>query len=96
VDIQKWIAKRDMPGSVSNLAKRMAENGTHFGTLESTLRQLYTLEVVIANGGDQKKAAGVLGVTRHTVRRVLREAGIGCADIRAAVKQLSEAKCQVS
>lgn len=88
MQIEAWLQDRNTTGTVADLAKRMVGAGKRYAGLESRLRQCYVLEALMRHGGDQTRTADALGVTRHTIRRIVRSLGVRSADLRALAKEI--------
>jgi len=85
---ERWLQDRMTHGTVAALARQMVATGRNYERLEQRLRQFYVLEAVIRNSGDQRRTATELGMSRHSVMRILRDLGLKCADVRALAKQI--------
>jgi DNA-binding NtrC family response regulator len=84
MQISDWVKKRKQRGTLADIARRIVENDRPYKEAEWSLRQMHTLEALIANGCDQQKAADALGISRATICRII--SPLGMSDVRRAAK----------
>lgn len=74
------------------MARQMLRTGRKYEEMEKGLRQLFMLEALLENGGDQIRTATALGVSYQTVRRIVRSLGLKATQLRELARQIGEGK----
>jgi len=65
----------------------MHSSGVRFDEAVREFKKQYLREVLIANRGNQCKAADELGMHRNTLSRAMSELGLSLAEVRAGLKR---------
>jgi Fis family transcriptional regulator, factor for inversion stimulation protein len=65
----------------------MHSSGIHYDDAVREFKKQYLREVLVANRGNQCKAADELGVHRNTLSRTMAELGLSLAEVRAGLKR---------
>jgi hypothetical protein len=94
MDINAWLEARSTAGTVAELARRVVS--CNYADVDRDLRQLRTLEVLLANDGNHAAAAKDLGVHRHTIQRALRDLNLTSGQVREIAKQIKGAENHAS
>lgn len=90
MDIKQWLSKRNDRTSLAWMARQLWMSGHKYSELEIRLRQEYIVEALIANGGNQRKTAQILGIHYNTVYRAVRMIGISITDVQEMAKAAKE------
>lgn len=81
---------RSTTGTLADVARRILASDRTYKETERHLRGLYVLEVLVKNGGNQCKAAESIGISRGTVRRILRSLGMSGVGVQRIAKFIQE------
>jgi DNA-binding NtrC family response regulator len=65
----------------------MHSSGLRYEDAVREFKKQYLREVLVANRGNQCKAAEELGIHRNTLSRTMAELGLSLAEVRAIVKR---------
>jgi DNA-binding NtrC family response regulator len=65
----------------------MHSSGIRYDDAVREFKKQYLREVLVANRGNQCKAADELGVHRNTLSRTMAELGLSLAEVRAGLKR---------
>ena len=65
----------------------MHSSGVRYDEAVREFKKQYLREVLIANRGNQCKAADELGMHRNTLSRTMAELGLSLAEVRAGLKR---------
>jgi len=69
------------------LVTQMHSSGVRYEEAVREFKKQYLREVLLANRGNQCKAAEELGMHRNTLSRTMAELGLSLAEVRATVKR---------
>jgi Fis family transcriptional regulator len=69
------------------LVTQMHSTGIRYEDAVRDFKRQYLREVLVANRGNQCKAAEELGMHRNTLSRAMAELGLGLAEVRAGLKR---------
>lgn len=69
------------------LVTQMHSSGLRYEDAVREFKKQYLREVLVANRGNQCKAAEELGIHRNTLSRTMAELGLSLAEVRAIVKR---------
>jgi len=69
------------------LVTQMHNSGIRFDDALREFRRAFICEVLVANRGNQCKAAAELGMHRNTLSRAMAELGLSLAEVRATLKR---------
>jgi Fis family transcriptional regulator len=72
---------------LDSLVTQMHSSGIRYEEAVREFKKQYLREVLIANRGNQCKAAEELGMHRNTLSRAMAELGLDLAEVRAALKR---------
>jgi len=81
------------PGEVNvkreleSLVTQMHSSGMTYDNAVNEFKKQYLREVLVANRGNQCKAAVELGMHRNTLSRTMAELGLELAEVRAGLKR---------
>jgi Fis family transcriptional regulator, factor for inversion stimulation protein len=81
--ITRWGLKREL----DSLVTQMHSSGVRYEEAVREFKRQYLREVLIANRGNQCKAAEELGMHRNTLSRAMSELGLNLAEVRAGLKR---------
>ena len=76
-----------MKRELDSLVTQMHSSGVHYDEAVREFKKQYLREVLIANRGNQCKAAEELGMHRNTLSRAMAELGLSLAEVRAGLKR---------
>jgi Fis family transcriptional regulator len=65
----------------------MHSSGVRYDDAVREFKRQYLREVLVANRGNQCKAAEELGIHRNTLSRAMAELGLSLAEVRAGLKR---------
>jgi DNA-binding NtrC family response regulator len=65
----------------------MHSSGVRYDEAVSEFKKQYLREVLVANRGNQCKAADELGIHRNTLSRTMADLGLSLAEVRAGLKR---------
>lgn len=80
---QEESVKREL----DSLVTQMHSSGIRYEEAVREFKRQYLREVLIANRGNQCKAAKELGMHRNTLSRAMAELGLSVAEVRAGLKR---------
>jgi len=72
---------------LDSLVTQMHSSGVRYEEAVREFRKQYLREVLIANRGNQCKAAEELGMHRNTLSRAMADLGLNLAEVRAGLKR---------
>ena len=72
---------------LDSLVTQMHSSGIRYEEAVREFKRQYLREVLIANRGNQCKAAEELGMHRNTLSRAMAELGLDLAEVRAGLKR---------
>jgi len=72
---------------LDSLVTQMHSSGIRYDDAVREFRRQYLREVLIANRGNQCKAAEELGMHRNTLSRAMAELELSLAEVRASLKR---------
>ncbi len=72
---------------LDSLVTQMHSSGIHYEDAVSEFKRQFLREVLIANRGNQCKAAEELGMHRNTLSRAMAELGLSLSEVRAGLKR---------
>src|SRR5271169_4292767 len=72
---------------LDSLVTQMHSSGIRYEDAVREFKRQYLREVLVANRGNQCKAAEELGMHRNTLSRTMAELGLSLAEVRAALKR---------
>jgi len=72
---------------LDSLITQMHSSGVRYDEAVREFKKQYLREVLIANRGNQCKAAEELGMHRNTLSRAMAELGLSLAEVRAGLKR---------
>lgn len=76
-----------MKRELDSLVTQMHSSGIRYEDAVKEFRRQYLREVLIANRGNQCKAAEELGMHRNTLSRAMAELGLNLSEVRALLKR---------
>ncbi len=76
-----------MKRELESLVIQMHSSGVHYDEAVREFKKQYLREVLVANRGNQCKAAEELGMHRNTLSRTMAELGLNLAEVRAGLKR---------
>ena len=77
----------DVRRELDNLVAQMHSSGVRYEDAVREFKRQYLREVLVANRGNQCKAADELGIHRNTLSRTMAELGLSLAEVRAGLKR---------
>jgi Fis family transcriptional regulator, factor for inversion stimulation protein len=72
---------------LDSLVTQMHSSGVRYEEAVREFKRQYLREVLIANRGNQCKAAEELGMHRNTLSRAMSDLGLNLAEVRAGLKR---------
>lgn len=84
-----------MRRELDSLVTQMHSSGIRYDDAVREFKRQYLREVLIANRGNQCKAAEELGMHRNTLSRAMAELGLSLAEVRAGLKRPPRSERQV-
>jgi Fis family transcriptional regulator len=72
---------------LDSLVTQMHSSGIRYEDAVREFKRQYLREVLVANRGNQCKAAEELGMHRNTLSRTMAELGLSLAEVRAGLKR---------
>jgi len=72
---------------LESLVTQMHSSGIRYEDAVSEFKRTFLREVLIANRGNQCKAAEELGMHRNTLSRAMAELGLSLQEVRAGLKR---------
>jgi len=72
---------------LDSLVTQMHSSGMSYDNAVREFKKQYLREVLVANRGNQCKAAAELGMHRNTLSRTMAELGLELAEVRAGLKR---------
>jgi Fis family transcriptional regulator len=72
---------------LDSLVTQMHSSGIRYDDAVREFKRQYLREVLVANRGNQCKAADELGIHRNTLSRTMAELGLSLAEVRAGLKR---------
>ena len=76
-----------MKRELDTLVTQMHSSGVRYDDAVREFKKQYLREVLLANRGNQCKAAEELGMHRNTLSRAMAELGLTLAEVRATLKR---------
>ncbi len=76
-----------MKRELDSLVTQMHSSGIPYDEAVREFKKQYLREVLVANRGNQCKAADELGMHRNTLSRTMAELGLDLAEVRAGLKR---------
>ena len=76
-----------MRRELDSLVTQMHSTGIRFDDAVHEFKRAFIREVLVANRGNQCKAAEELGMHRNTLSRAMSELGLSLAEVRAGLKR---------
>ena len=76
-----------MKRELDSLVTQMHSSGVKYEDAVREFKKQYLREVLLANRGNQCKAAEELGMHRNTLSRTMAELGLQLSDVRASLKR---------
>ncbi len=76
-----------MRRELDSLVTQMHSTGIRFDDAVHEFKRAFIREVLVANRGNQCKAAEELGMHRNTLSRAMAELGLSLAEVRAGLKR---------
>lgn len=76
-----------MRRELDSLVTQMHSSGIRYEEAVREFKKQYLREVLVANRGNQCKAADELGIHRNTLSRTMAELGLSLAEVRAGLKR---------
>ena len=76
-----------MKRELDSLVTQMHSSGIRYEEAVREFKRQYLREVLIANRGNQCKAAEELGMHRNTLSRTMAELGLDLTEVRACLKR---------
>lgn len=76
-----------MKRELESLVTQMHSSGVRYEDAVREFKRQYLREVLVANRGNQCKAADELGIHRNTLSRAMAELGLSLAEVRAGLKR---------
>jgi DNA-binding NtrC family response regulator len=77
----------DVRRELDSLVTQMHSSGMRYDDAVREFKKQYLREVLVANRGNQCKAAEELGIHRNTLSRTMAELGMSLAEVRAGLKR---------
>ena len=77
----------DVRRELDSLVTQMHSSGMRYEDAVREFKRQYLREVLVANRGNQCKAAEELGIHRNTLSRTMAELGMSLAEVRAGLKR---------
>ncbi len=77
----------DVKRELDSLVTQMHSSGIRYEDAVREFKKQYLREVLVANRGNQCKAADELGIHRNTLSRTMAELGLSLAEVRAGLKR---------
>jgi len=77
----------DVKRELDSLVTQMHSSGVKYEDAVREFKKQYLREVLLANRGNQCKAAEELGMHRNTLSRTMAELGLQLSDVRASLKR---------
>src|ERR1700756_1702667 len=77
----------DVRRELDSLVTQMHSSGIRYEDAVREFKRQYLREVLVANRGNQCKAAEELGVHRNTLSRTMAELGLSLSEVRAGLKR---------
>lgn len=77
----------ELKRELDSLVTQMHSSGIRYEEAVREFRRQYLREVLIANRGNQCKAAEEMGMHRNTLSRAMAELGLSLAEVRASLKR---------
>ena len=77
----------DVRRELDSLVTQMHSSGIRYDDAVREFKRQYLREVLVANRGNQCKAAEELGIHRNTLSRTMTELGLSLAEVRAGLKR---------
>lgn len=72
---------------LDSLVTQMHSSGVRYEDAVREFKKQYLREVLVANRGNQCKAAEELGIHRNTLSRTMAELGLSLSEVRAGLKR---------
>jgi len=72
---------------LDSLVTQMHSSGVRFDDAVREFKRAFLREVLVANRGNQCKAAEELGMHRNTLSRAMAELGLSLSEVRAGLKR---------
>ena len=76
-----------MKRELANLVTQMHSAGLRYEEAVREFKKQYLREVLVANRGNQCRAAEELGMHRNTLSRTMSELGLDLSEVRAGLKR---------
>ena len=76
-----------MRRELDSLVTQMHSSGVRFDDAVREFKRAFLREVLVANRGNQCKAAEELGMHRNTLSRAMAELGLSLSEVRAGLKR---------
>ena len=76
-----------MRRELDSLVTQMHSSGIRYEDAVREFKRTFLREVLVANRGNQCKAADELGVHRNTLSRTMAELGLSLSEVRAGLKR---------
>ena len=76
-----------MRRELDSLVTQMHSSGIRYEDAVREFKKQYLREVLVANRGNQCKAAEELGIHRNTLSRTMAELGMSLSEVRAGLKR---------
>ena len=76
-----------MKRELDSLVTQMHSSGVRYDDAVREFKKQYLREVLVANSGNQCKAAEELGMHRNTLSRAMAELGLDLSEVRAGLKR---------
>ena len=76
-----------MKRELDSLVTQLHSSGVRYDEAVREFKKQYLREVLIANRGNQCKAAEELGMHRNTLSRAMSDLGLSLAEVRAGLKR---------
>lgn len=77
----------DVRRELDSLVTQMHSSGIRYEDAVREFKRQFLREVLVANRGNQCKAAEELGMHRNTLSRAMAELGLSLAEVRAGLKR---------
>jgi DNA-binding NtrC family response regulator len=77
----------DVRRELDSLVTQMHSSGIRYEDAVREFKRQYLREVLVANRGNQCKAAEELGIHRNTLSRTMAELGLSLSEVRAGLKR---------
>jgi len=72
---------------LDSLVTQMHSSGIRYDDAVREFKRTFLREVLVANRGNQCKAADELGIHRNTLSRTMAELGLSLSEVRAGLKR---------